>query len=93
MTAAVGQGAAAGLIGFLVVVGLIVACALLFWSMNRRIRRVRERALAAQQETSPAGEAPPSPSIPPARRRSTLADKKAWQQEHAAGPDGTVRRD
>ncbi len=93
MILAFGRGASAGLLGFLVVVCLIVACFFLFRSMNRRIRRVQERELAARREVSPDGEASPSPAVPPARRRSTLADKKAWQEKHTAGPDGTVRRD
>jgi hypothetical protein len=93
--AAGGGAASAGLIGFLVVVGLIIACALLFRSMNKHIRGVRERELAAQQEESPGDEAPSSPTGTPTlpRRGGSIADKKAWQAEHAAGPDGTVRGD
>jgi hypothetical protein len=84
-------GAGTGLIGFLVVVCLVVASVLLFRSMNRRIRRVRERALAAQAESGQDGGPAATETRqagPPGRgqRRSSIADAKAWQAEHSQQP-------
>ena len=75
--AAGAEGGKAGPFGLLVLLLLVVACYLLFKSMSRHLRKVRDDWPGEQPRSSPRPESPPEQPVRPGPVRTELRRSRA----------------